>query len=804
MRTRNGVRETTGWVRSWPSDEVLTVSDAASARLAAPLTLIALSGCGGGGSPSVPLCVPKAMKACQACTKDFQCPGGRCVTVDGAGRCAVPWREDGTCGDASYRCEKVSVPSTGDPENLCLPATGTCSCDGTNPGFQKVCQKEAPGAVTTCYGTMTCTVAGWGDCGMPDESCNLVDDDCDGETDEGFRDASGQYSSDENCGKCGNNCTLLVFGNAHGVCNSSVTPFRCGPQCDPGFFDLDDNPNDCECHYLSATDFPGQDVPSDPQALDVNCDGVDGEVDNAVFVAKNGDDANPGTREAPKRTIHAGIDAAALAGLRDVYVATGVYQEAVVLARDVGVYGGYSSDFRVRDLARYETAILAPMPSDAIPGAVNGLGVTGGLPGRTVLDGFTVFAYAEKRPGRSSYGVTLADCDDSVRISHNVLHGGSGGPGQRGSDGADGTDGVSGSPGVAAFDLYETIQQTYGVSVQHCEDLDGLGIPRPVSPGGPGGVSQCGAVNVSGGAGGNRICPAWDSVLDRPAAPVGSEYGAAGTGPGAAAGGAPGQDVFHQAYSCDGYSSFGSVEGGNGSDGAPGTDGQSGAGCVNASGLVLGGLWFPATAGNGTSGGPGGGGGGGGSGAGAWVHTSCFAKGFGYDNFGGSGGGGGSGGCQGTAGTAGTGGGGAFTVFVTFSSEPGSLPALASNVVTSGYGGPGGDGGNGGVGGTGGPGAQGGAGGGSYNPSAPTYPSFRGSKGGQGGRGGPGGGGGGGCGGPSYGIFANGVSGAALQAWKTLNTFQVSGAGGSGGDGGFSLGEPGGDGLDGPVAATNF
>ena len=45
----------------------------------------------------------------------------------------------------------------------------------------------------------------------------------------------------------------------------------------------------------------------DPAFLDTNCDGIDGTVDRAVFVATNGIDSNPGTRDAPCATVNAAI-----------------------------------------------------------------------------------------------------------------------------------------------------------------------------------------------------------------------------------------------------------------------------------------------------------------------------------------------------------------------------------------------------------------------------------------------------------------------------------------------------------------
>ena len=743
-------------------------------------------------------CIPNVAKLCEPCVIDANCivEGARCVPLGDEGSfCGLPCEVQADCDSKiqGYVCTDFGA------FKQCLPATGSCSCDGTNPGLQTGCSvayQPAEGPAYMCYGTETCTPGGWSGCVLPEESCNLLDDDCDGMTDEGFVDPDGGYRSDENCGACGNDCTLLLFGNAFGVCNATVDPVRCGPQCEEGYFDLDSNPNDCECHKLADDDWPGVDFPAFPNDLDVNCDGVDGNVAKAIFVAKNGDDAWPGTRSEPKRTIQAGIDTAFLQGKRDVYVASGVYREAVRLAVGVGVYGGYSADFRVRDMARYESAVLAPAPVVGLPGAVNGIGIQGGLPGTTVLDGFTVFAHEERRPGMSSYGVYLHECDVTVRVSNNILVGGSGGPGGRGIDGRDGDDGMGGTPGTDATDLLAAF------GIDHCTTKT-----QHVSAGGAAGVFQCGAVDVSGGAGGDRTCPQLVSgTNDQTEAPVPQEYGAAGLNNGGAGGlgGAPGRDVFHQSYSCDGYTSLGQIEGDNGEDGREGTNGGSGDGCLDADGAVTGGMWIPKLAVDGTTGFPGGGGGGGGSGGGAWSHTSCFSKGFGWDNFGGTGGGGGSGGCQGTAGTAGTGAGGAFTVFVVFDTPPTTTPWIEANDLAGGVGGAGGAGGNGGVGGSGGFGALGGKEGGGYVPPSPTYPAFQGGKGGSGGRGGHGGGGGGGCGGPAYGIFVAGAGGADLSAWKAGNQFTAPGTGGTGGTGGFSLGNPGGDGADGIAADTNF
>jgi hypothetical protein len=142
-------------------------------------------------------------------------------------------------------------------------------------------------------------------------------------------------------------------------------------------------------------------------------------------------------------------------------------------------------------------------------------------------------------------------------------------------------------------------------------------------------------------------------------------------------------------------------------------------------------LWVPrfgGVAGNGTAGTGGGGGGGGGS-----ID--------GHNGIGGGGGGGGAGGCYGTGGRAASSGGGSF-----------ALQIIGGNVHLQScelHAGDGGDGGNGGTGGQGAPGSAGQAGGGHPNCAG----CGGGGRGGDGGRGGCGGNSGAGAGGPSFALF---------------------------------------------------
>src|SRR5688572_26670670 len=66
-----------------------------------------------------------------------------------------------------------------------------------------------------------------------------------------------------------------------------------------------------------------------------------------VFVAAAGDDANPGTRELPKRTIGGAL----ALGRRDVLVSAGLFEElgGLAVGSDVAIRGGFATDWRQYD-----------------------------------------------------------------------------------------------------------------------------------------------------------------------------------------------------------------------------------------------------------------------------------------------------------------------------------------------------------------------------------------------------------------------------------------------------------------------
>ena len=787
-------------------------------------------------------CVPNATSLCQPCTTDQEClgEGAACIPLSDGTFCGTACADNSDCA-IGYTCTDFGLASS-----QCAPETNACSCDGSNTDLAVTCSVTytPPNPAlpeTICSGQQQCTADGWGACITPEEACDGIDNDCDGGLDETFKNAAGQYDTLAHCGACNISCFGVLAPNAIPTCSTAGFVPQCSYTCAGNFVDVDGlADNGCECQPVEGPDLAGD-------GQDTNCDGVDGDVAWAIFVAKNGDDDAPGTREAPLLTIQAALQAAYESGMRDVYVASGVYSENVTLQEGIGLFGGYSADFGARDSVVYETAILGQTPTLEQPAAVNAdsLGLTNELD-PTVLDGFSVFgANAANVAGANSYAIYLWSCGSGVEIRANRIFGGAGGNGAAGSSGSEGLDGFGGASGSGAEDVGAILDS----GARTC--TDGL----DTNAGGQGGGLVCSdGTDVSGGNGGSSLCPEYGN------GPKNDEQGFQGAGPLGGVGGDAGWDLQFdtagQCGSCQLAPGNPNIEGLFGSPGAPGEDAIGGGGCGDISGTVIDGHWVGSWGGNSANGTHGSGGGGGGAGAGVGVSgnacptvdagsccqanptpgcsnasiqqcvcglpgaaaccsiqwfSDCVAileasncgncTDIGGMDLGGSGGGGGSGGCAGSGGIGGGAGGGSFGIFAAWADEAPSTPVIVGNTIRAGAGGQGGAGGTGGTGGQPGAGATGGT---PASGSAQSWCATGGGEGGNGGRGGHGGGGGGGCGGASYGLFLWPIEAGAQADFKTDNVYLEGGQGGTGGAGGASLGSGGGEGATGAQGATNF
>ena len=222
----------------------------------------------------------EAFEVCAAGTCSLECPGGkiacsgscvdilsdvgncgRCGNVCTAGMNASPVCENGIC---AVRCDEGWSDMDGDGacETLCEPSSDVEICNGVDDncdgnideGFD--CRMgHAVSCTTTCgsLGTGTCsldcTIPGPSECAPPAEICNGADDDCDTLCDNGLACCSGLTEfcttacSSAGIRTCTSTCSWSTCSPPPETCNGADDD--CDTLCDNGFECCRDERGEC-------------------------------------------------------------------------------------------------------------------------------------------------------------------------------------------------------------------------------------------------------------------------------------------------------------------------------------------------------------------------------------------------------------------------------------------------------------------------------------------------------------------------------------------------------------------------------
>jgi hypothetical protein len=237
-----------------------------------------------------------------------------------------------------------------------------------------------------------------------------------------------------------------------------------------------------------------EDEPDDEFA-DSNCDGIDGDIAHAVFVAPDGDDSSPGTMQEPLGSLAAALAVTKAKG-GDIYVCNGLYEQAVVI-RDQGVriFGGYdcAADWqRVTDRARFTSKLAVPLLIE------NAVGV--------LIERIAFIAPDVTTPSGSSIAAII-DGSEDVELRRVQLESGAAGAGEAGVAGSplsgSAPKGANGQAGCLTLGCSEYGQGGESKTAAACE---GGGAAEPGGFGGDGAHAgtppQAGWASASGALGG--------------------------------------------------------------------------------------------------------------------------------------------------------------------------------------------------------------------------------------------------------------------------------------------------------------
>ena len=231
------------------------------------------------GSDLMFVCTPEISELCKACVNDSDCGGAanRCLRVGTAAEdqfCGRQCAADDDC-PSGYGCEDATTYD-GQTARQCVADTGSCICTAELNGAARACSQA--NSFGTCLGEERCEgPAGWAGCSAETpaaEACDGADNDCDGDTDEGFAPSP---------------CTTT---NASGTCHGTRScAGAAGLVCDapePAEEVCDGVDNNCDSHVDEGFVDTDSDALADCVDLDDDDDGVEDAEDNCPLIANAG------------------------------------------------------------------------------------------------------------------------------------------------------------------------------------------------------------------------------------------------------------------------------------------------------------------------------------------------------------------------------------------------------------------------------------------------------------------------------------------------------------------------------------
>ncbi len=184
----------------------------------------------GTGPDVVWLCVSPYPNLCRPCAGSADCKGTAgaddvCVSYGAEGSfCGGACQPGDTCPDG-FSCEDA-VTIDGIPAKQCVAAGGVCGCSAKSVDISAWTPCSSTNDWGTCTGKRVCSAEGLSDCDAPaaaQDTCNGLDDDCDGDVDEATCDD-------------GNPCTLDACLGKDGCQNAPLSGSECvdGDTCTVG------------------------------------------------------------------------------------------------------------------------------------------------------------------------------------------------------------------------------------------------------------------------------------------------------------------------------------------------------------------------------------------------------------------------------------------------------------------------------------------------------------------------------------------------------------------------------------------